>query len=66
MFLQAIVLNEFIDNDNLPLRSTYIDNYGFDDFNKYTSCLYAGAMTVILFVVLVKAIRANKVVRAVL
>ena len=31
---QALVLNEFQDNDNLPYAQSYINNLGFDTYTK--------------------------------
>ena len=53
-------------NDDLPLREQYIDSYGYGGVSALSALLYAAVYALMLFVVLVYAIRAKKVVRVVL
>jgi MFS family permease len=65
--LQGIILNEMEGNNDLPLETAYLEKYGYDTLDdKSKSFAYALLICIALFVALVYAVRAKKVVRPVL
>jgi ABC-type multidrug transport system permease subunit len=62
---QALILNEFDGNSELPLSKDYIQTYGFDEFDKNVAFSGSAISSALLLVILIYTIRYTKPRRSV-